>query len=93
MQGTVSTPGSWEWESPEAKTRLEAEGSLKGCGVVRAHSRSRADLPGSHISALEPQPGEHQHQQHVGEGKAEPGHEVDQIFAVREQPERKVTEC
>lgn len=41
---------------------------------------------------LKPEPGDHQHQQHVGKSKTEPAGKVDHVSVSREEPsEKKVT--
>ena len=53
--------------------------------------RGVANLLEPHVGILKPQPGEHQHDQHVGEGKPKPRGEVHGVFAVRKQPEGRNT--
>lgn len=61
---------------------------LQGRGSLD-YSGSRSNLLESHKNTVEPQPGEQQHYQHVGEGKSKPRGEVHGVFAVRKQSEER----
>lgn len=79
--------GLQNYTGPEMKnftgSSSESKGLLQGCG--RGNLVNSSDLPELHVSALEPQPGEQQHDQHVGEGKTKPRGEVHSVFALRKQ--------
>lgn len=66
-------------------------GSSAGAWQVRLSSGSSSNLLESHKHALEPQPGEQQHDHHVGEGKSKPRGEVQGVSAVRKQPGERNT--
>lgn len=41
---------------------------------------------------MEPEPGQHQHEHHVGEGKAEPAGKVNNATIIREEPKEEIRE-